>query len=73
VSEKPIVSVDINAAIYAVSQAALALLAEGQPGSMPELVQMCLDRHDRVQAWPITSEWIDVGTPRDLARAKGQA
>jgi dTDP-glucose pyrophosphorylase len=73
VSEKPTVSVDINAGVYAVSHAALALLAEGQPSTMPELVQMCLDRHDRVEAWPISSEWIDVGTPWDLARAKGQA
>ncbi|MGZ4600906.1 MAG: sugar phosphate nucleotidyltransferase [Oryzihumus sp.] len=73
ISEKPTVNVDINAAVYAVSPAALALLPEGQPSTMPDLVQMCLDRGDRVSAWGISSEWIDVGTPKDLARAKGQA
>jgi NDP-sugar pyrophosphorylase family protein len=39
---------------------------------MPDLVQTCLDRGARVVAWPLRSEWIDVGTPTDLARAKGQ-
>ncbi len=73
VTEKPTVSFDINAAVYAVEPAALHLLPEGQPSTMPGLVQMCLDRGERVAAWTISSDWIDVGTPKDLARAKGQA
>ncbi|QGN56649.1 nucleotidyltransferase family protein [Nostocoides sp. HKS02] len=73
VTEKPTVSFDINAAVYAVEPATLAFLAAGEPSTMPELVQMCLDRHERVAAWTISSDWIDVGTPKDLARAKGQA
>ena len=32
-----------------------------------------LVREEVVTAWPITSEWIDVGTPTDLARAKGHS
>ena len=32
-----------------------------------------LEREEVVTAWPITSEWIDVGTPTDLARAKGHS
>ena len=38
---------------------------------MPELVETCLERDEIVTAWPITAEWIDVGTPTDLARAQG--
>ena len=38
---------------------------------MPELLQRCLDRQLPVAAWPLASDWIDVGTPGDLARAKG--
>ena len=38
---------------------------------MPGLVETCLERDEVVTAWPITSDWIDVGTPTDLARAKG--
>ncbi len=73
VSEKPTLSFDINAAVYCVEPRALSLLPEGRPSTMPGLVEDCLDRGEVVTAWPIASEWIDVGTPRDLARAKGEA
>jgi dTDP-glucose pyrophosphorylase len=71
VSEKPTLSFDINAAVYAVEPRALAWLPAGRASTMPELVETCLERDEVVTAWPITSEWIDVGTPTDLARAKG--
>jgi dTDP-glucose pyrophosphorylase len=73
VVEKPTLNFDINAAVYAVEPAALALLPEGEASTMPGLVDLCLERGDTVAAWPISSDWIDVGTPKDLARAKGQA
>ncbi|MEO7754310.1 MAG: nucleotidyltransferase family protein [Terracoccus sp.] len=73
VSEKPTLSFDINAAVYCVEPRTLAWLPEGRPSTMPGLVEECLDRAEVVTAWPIASEWIDVGTPRDLARAKGEA
>ncbi|MEW1955046.1 nucleotidyltransferase family protein [Terrabacter sp. NPDC080008] len=73
VSEKPTLTFDINAAVYAVDPRALSWLPEGRASTMPELVQTCLGRGEPVAAWPIQSEWIDVGTPRDLARAKGHS
>jgi dTDP-glucose pyrophosphorylase len=72
VTEKPTLSFDINAAVYAVEPRALAWLPEGRASTMPGLVETCLERGEVVTAWPITSEWIDVGTPKDLARAKGE-
>ncbi|WP_076259335.1 nucleotidyltransferase family protein [Intrasporangium flavum] len=72
-SEKPTLSFDINAAVYAVEPRALAWLPVGRASTMPELVETCLERDEPVAAWPIQSEWIDVGTPGDLARAQGQA
>jgi dTDP-glucose pyrophosphorylase len=72
-SEKPTLSFDINAAVYAVEPRALAWLPAGRASTMPELVETCLERGEPVTAWPIQSEWIDVGTPGDLARAQGQA
>ena len=72
VSEKPTISLEINAAVYAVDPAVLGLLPEGAPSTMPWLVEQCVDRGIPVAAWSMTSEWIDVGTPSDLARAKGQ-
>ena len=38
---------------------------------MPDLVQRCLESGQRVSAWELSSDWIDVGTPADLAWAKG--
>ena len=72
-SEKPTLGVEINAGVYAVSPQALVLVPSGRPSTMPDLVQSCLDDGRRVASWLLASEWIDVGTPTDLARAKGQA
>ena len=52
---------------------ALDLVEPGVPSTMPDLIQTCLDRGEVVAAWPLHSDWIDVGTPLDLARAKGHA
>lgn len=71
ITEKPTFTVDINAAVYAVSPDALQFVPSGVGSSMPELVQRCLESGNRVAAWPLSSDWIDVGTPRDLARARG--
>lgn len=71
IREKPTYSMNVNAGVYAVSPAVLDLVAIGVPSTMPDLIQAALDHAMRVVAWPLPSEWIDVGTPFDLARAKG--
>jgi dTDP-glucose pyrophosphorylase len=73
VREKPTYSMDVSAGVYAVSPHVLDLLHADEPCTMPELMQTCLDRGEPVAAWQLPSDWIDVGTPTDLARAKGQA
>ncbi|MDQ0619535.1 sugar phosphate nucleotidyltransferase [Arthrobacter globiformis] len=72
VVEKPTIEFEISTGIYAVSPEALALVPYLEPFSMPELVQACIEQSRTVSAWPIESDWIDVGTPKDLATAKGQ-
>jgi dTDP-glucose pyrophosphorylase len=72
VVEKPTVEFEISTGIYAVSPEALAMVPYMEPFSMPELVKACIDNSKNVAAWPIESDWIDVGTPKDLATAKGQ-
>jgi NDP-sugar pyrophosphorylase family protein len=71
IREKPRLSMSVNTGIYAVSPEALDLVEPGVPSTMPDLIQTCLDKGGRVSAWPLRSDWIDVGTPSDLARAKG--
>ncbi len=72
IAEKPTITLEINAAVYAVEPTVLDLLPYGQPSTMPWLAEQCVARGFPVAAWAITSDWIDVGTPGDLARAKGQ-
>lgn len=71
VREKPTLALEINAAVYAVRPDVLDLLPQGRPSTMPWLVEQCLERGLPVAAWPISEDWIDIGTPGDLARAKG--
>ena len=73
IAEKPTLSFDINAAVYAVEPRAFAWVPEGRASGMPDLVETCLEKGEVVTAWHLGSDWIDVGTPSDLARAKGQA
>lgn len=72
IREKPTYSASVNAGVYAVDAAVLDRVRPGEPTTMPELVQSCLDAGDTVAAWELATDWIDVGTPVDLARAKGQ-
>jgi dTDP-glucose pyrophosphorylase len=72
IAEKPTLALEINAAVYAVQPEVVGLLPDGAPSTMPWLVEQCLARGHTVAAWAISEDWIDVGTPVDLARAKGQ-
>jgi len=72
IAEKPTITLEINAAVYAVEPDVIGLLPEAVPSTMPELVEQCLARGLTVAAWALTEDWIDIGTPADLARAKGQ-
>jgi dTDP-glucose pyrophosphorylase len=72
IREKPTFTADVNAGVYAVSPEVLDLLVTNEPCTMPDLIERCLDEGHPVSAWPIPSDWIDIGTPSDLARAKGQ-
>jgi dTDP-glucose pyrophosphorylase len=72
IREKPTMSLDVSAGIYAVSPSALDALEPGTFATMPGLVETLLERGEPVSAWPLSSDWIDVGTPADLARAKGE-
>ncbi len=72
IAEKPMLTLEINAAVYAVEPEVVGLLPEGASSTMPWLVEQCLARDRTVAAWAISEDWIDVGTPVDLARAKGQ-
>jgi dTDP-glucose pyrophosphorylase len=71
-AEKPELDVEVNAGIYVVSQKVLSLVPQGRASTMPGLVEACIAAGYEVGAWAMESDWIDVGSPRDLTKAKGQ-
>lgn len=71
ISEKPDLSVMINTAIYCINAHLVRLLPFNQESTMPGLAALCLETGRSVKAWNVESDWIDIGTPQDLARAKG--
>lgn len=69
--EKPVLTREVNAGVYVVAPSVLDRVPADRPSTMPEVIQGCLDRDETVASWPLTEDWIDVGTPQELARAKG--
>lgn len=69
--EKPELTVSINTAVYCIEPDLIDLVPRGTMSHMPDLVQLCLESGQRVSAWELSSDWIDVGTPADLGRARG--
>jgi dTDP-glucose pyrophosphorylase len=69
--EKPTVVRDINSGIYALSPVLLARVPTGRASTMPELLEAALDRGERVGAFEVEGDWIDVGQRDQLDRARG--
>lgn len=72
IEEKPTWRWTVNAGIYVVDPALLPRVPAGRLFPITELVQDCLDRSDRVQAWHVDGNWHDIGRPSELRTARGQ-
>lgn len=70
--EKPAIEMQVNSAVYVIDTDTIKLLPVGEPSTMPELIQSCMNLDKRVSSWELANSWIDVGTPADLARANGR-
>ncbi|MEM1033424.1 MAG: nucleotidyltransferase family protein [Myxococcota bacterium] len=70
IAEKPELTYDINAGIYALSPAALDLIPPEGPVPMTALLQRCLDEGREVGAYPMHESWHDIGLPEQLDRAQ---
>jgi dTDP-glucose pyrophosphorylase len=68
--EKPALTRDVNTGIYALSPALVARVEPGKPVALPDLVGEALERGERVGAFEIEDDWIDVGQREQLDRAR---
>jgi NDP-sugar pyrophosphorylase family protein len=68
--EKPSFGFFVNAGVYAVEPAAVALMpAELRAFNMTDLVEAALARGERVGSFPIREYWLDIGQLADYQRA----
>lgn len=73
VVEKPAVSLQCNAGIYALDPEALQYIPAGQRYDMTTLMQDLMQNGLPVSVFPVYEQWVDIGSPEDLAKATGEA
>jgi dTDP-glucose pyrophosphorylase len=70
--EKPVHSCLANTGIYAIEPDLLERVPKDTFFPLPVLIEECLERDESVGAFQITDDWIDVGHPQELKRARGE-
>jgi dTDP-glucose pyrophosphorylase/predicted transcriptional regulator len=70
--EKPTYTWLANAGIYVFDPDLVERVPKHTHFPLPTLVEECLDRGEAVGAFPINEDWIDVGHPKELWRARGE-
>ena len=69
IEEKPTHKDLINAGVYVLDAKILGQLNPGTPADMPELIAANVDSGS-VLAFPLHEDWLDLGRPDDLRRAR---
>ena len=69
VVEKPAVSFQCNAGVYALDPEALQYIPAGQRYDMTTLMQDLMKNGLPVSVFPVYEQWVDIGSPEDLAKA----
>lgn len=70
VSEKPTYKFFVNAGIYLIDPAALAMIPKGKRFDMTDLIEALIDAERTVVSFPIMEYWLDIGRPDDYEKAK---
>lgn len=68
--EKPEQRIPINAGVYVVESSLLPRIPPDTFYNMTDLINDCLQSGDRVVPYLIHEQWIDIGSPKDLERAR---
>lgn len=72
IREKPTQTWLANAGIYVFEPGLVERVPKDTYFPLPVLVEECLDRGEAVGAFPVKEDWIDVGHPKELRRARGE-
>lgn len=68
--EKPVQRVLINAGIYVVDPRLLSYMPAGQSWPLPRLVTNAMAAGERISAFLVHEQWLDIGQPADYERAR---
>lgn len=69
ITEKPAISIDINAGIYCIAPQHIRELAEEKYLDMPDFLNMLIEKNHKCCTYRMSGFWLDIGSPDDLARA----
>lgn len=71
IEEKPELSFNVSAGIYVLDPSVVGLVQRGTPVMMTDLLSTAVAQGLQVGATDLEADWIDVGSPADLERARG--
>lgn len=70
IEEKPAIAREINTGIYALGPSVVASIEHGVHATMPDVIERILAQGDRVGAFEVEGDWVDVGRREELVRAR---
>ena len=73
VTEKPVIHHFVSAGIYLLDSSVREHITAGDRLEMPSLIQRLIGHGCRVVSFPLTEDWLDVGSPEDYERARQEA
>jgi NDP-sugar pyrophosphorylase family protein len=70
--EKPTYQFECSAGIYVANLCVIERIEKGRIFDLPELVVRLVQAKAKVETYPITGFWLDIGTPEDYRQANDQ-
>jgi dTDP-glucose pyrophosphorylase len=72
IREKPSHVWSANCGIYVIQPDLVSRVPRGEYFRMPDLMGDCLKRGEPVGGYPVEGDWMDIGRPGELQRARGE-
>ncbi len=70
--EKPSQVWTANCGIYVIQPDLVSRIPRGEHFSLPDLISDCLKRGEPVGGYMVEGDWMDIGRPKELQRARGE-